>query len=484
MRNKFTMIAVVLYCAACGWARGADGAGLSRTFAALEGQRQSTLGLVASALGNEEALGISPALDQQLQDLLAKLDSQPLADLAAKASAALVAGDKAQLKSAMLQLKKWGKNYQPSGVRRLFKPRTWAMLVQLDLEIAPVTITPGGVPVVPAGPPDGPVPVGSDGGSASSPAGTPAPVAGTGGGDGSITTRPATPTQPLQTSTGPGGAGSLYNDFVVTDLGSGDSEVWIYEPKGAPAGAPVIDFMHGYNALSPSWYSDWLTHLVLQGNIVIFPKYQASSTTPPSKYTPNAIAAIHTALNTLQQPGHVAPDLTKFAAVGHSYGGIIAANLAALASANNLPKVTALVCCDPDAGGFNTYANYALIPPGTLLLSIFGADDNFAGSADAKKIFYEATQVALTDKDFLTVQSDSHGTPTLTADHVAPNAFSSGTTNALDWYGFWKWTDALTDSAFYGTYRSTALGGGADQTSMGTWSDGVPVNPALETKAP
>jgi hypothetical protein len=54
---------------------------------------------------------------------------------------------------------------------------------------------------------------------------------------------------------------------------------------------------------------------------------------------------------------------------------------------------------------------------------------------------------------------------------------NAGTIDALDWYGTWKLLDALTDAAFHGTHREIALGGTPAETSMGTWSDGVPVKP-------
>ena len=48
-------------------------------------------------------------------------------------------------------------------------------------------------------------------------------------------------------------------------------------------------------------------------------------------------------------------------------------------------------------------------------------------------------------------------------------------TNALDWYGYWKFLDALCDAAFTGKNREYALGNTPQQRFMGTWSDGVPV---------
>ena len=49
------------------------------------------------------------------------------------------------------------------------------------------------------------------------------------------------------------------------------------------------------------------------------------------------------------------------------------------------------------------------------------------------------------------------------------------TPDALDFYGYWKLFDALSDAAFYGRNREFALGNTPDYCYMGTWSDGRPV---------
>ena len=54
---------------------------------------------------------------------------------------------------------------------------------------------------------------------------------------------------------------------------------------------------------------------------------------------------------------------------------------------------------------------------------------------------------------------------------------ASGQVDALDYFAYWKLFDALTDAAFSGRNRDYALGGGANQTFMGKWSDGKPVEP-------
>jgi hypothetical protein len=146
-------------------------------------------------------------------------------------------------------------------------------------------------------------------------------------------------------------------------------------------------------------------------------------------------------------------------------------------------------------------ADMSKIPADTWLLAVAGADDHAARDIDAKRIFTETTQVPLSNKDFILVHSDNHGIPRLRAHHFAPcssnRSFDSGgparlrpqpadeespsldegtfATDALDYFGYWKLLDGLTDAAFYGKNRAFALGNTAQQRFMGKWSDGRPV---------
>lgn len=66
-------------------------------------------------------------------------------------------------------------------------------------------------------------------------------------------------------------------------------------------------------------------------------------------------------------------------------------------------------------------------------------------------------------RDDVSLVSDDHGQPALSADHYGPLMTTSPDTqstflDALDWYGIWKLTDALLACAFAGSGASTPLG--------------------------
>lgn len=311
------------------------------------------------------------------------------------------------------------------------------------------------------------------------------------------------PKSPTQPSSGPGGAAYSHQRIHAQLVDAGPRGYWLFEPaEPKPAEAPLIVFSHGWGAMDPNLYGAWIEHLVRRGNIVVYPLYQDSLRTPVRDFTPNAVAGVRDAIRRLQEEaGHVRPQLSRFALVGHSMGGILSANLAALFEAEGLPRPRAVMSVEPG----NTWVrpqiaveleDLSRIPKETLLLAIAGDRDTLARAVDAKRVFEESTAIPLANKDFVTLVSDSHGQPALMATHTAPSApkeivvAASRTTmrergvDALDFYGTWKLFDGLTDAAFDGKNRDYALGNTARQRSMGRWSDGVAVKELKVTDRP
>ena len=328
-------------------------------------------------------------------------------------------------------------------------------------------------------------------------------------------------TSPSQPQTGPGGRQYIHTAVTKNRYGKGGQEYWIFEPDSPkPRTAPVIVFLHGWGGMNPLYYGAWVDHLVKRGNIVIYPRYQANLLTSIKEFTPNTISAVKDAVARLQtEKGHITPDFNKFATAGHSLGGVLAANVAALAAESKLPRVRAVMAVEPGIteSPINVpLADLKKLPAETLLLAIAGDQDSLVRDVDAKRIYYESTRIPANNKDFILLISDSHGTPVLQASHRAPTAMDKSydngegaggglpggadrigdaqmsrrvrpetmLINALDFYGTWKLLDALTDAAFNGKNREYALGNTPQQRFMGVWSDGVPVKELKVTDTP
>jgi hypothetical protein len=252
-----------------------------------------------------------------------------------------------------------------------------------------------------------------------------------------------------------------------------------------------------------------------RGNIVIVPRYQATLRTHLRDFTPNAIASLKSALAELNSGNHVKPELDQVAIVGHSMGGAMAANLAALAPADGLPVPKAICCVEPDnvLRNYNNVemplADFSAISPDTLVQVVVGDIDMVAGDTTALKIFSLIPQIPKEKKNYITLVSDDHGQPVLKANHLAPVAMETvdpepdpttqssdsrrmavrqwleaNSVDSMDFFGTWKLFDGLTDAAFFGKNMQYALGNTPEQRFMGKWSDGTPVKELIVTEQP
>jgi len=234
-------------------------------------------------------------------------------------------------------------------------------------------------------------------------------------------------TPPPQPSEGPGGSDYVCSRITNSVHGSGDLKYYLYEPAGPkPETAPLIVFTHGWGASNPSLsYGAWINHLVRKGNIVVYPVYQSAiSMLNGTRYTSNCVKAVLDAIQVLEDSGHVKPDLDKFATVGHSVGGVLAANIAAVALKSGLPAPRAVMSVEPGNTPMPPLENMSLIPSDALLITLVGDQDSVVGSKDAQKIFTQTSQIPLENKDYIMLVSDNSGKPALVADHFAPTCWA------------------------------------------------------------
>lgn len=306
------------------------------------------------------------------------------------------------------------------------------------------------------------------------------------------------PTAPVQAASGPGGSQASYASATSRYYGFGGTAYTLVVPDGAgSARLPVVYLLHGYGTLDIRPYSSWAEHLARRGAIVIYPFYQVLVTTPMDAYTPNAVQAIKDALERIAGDGGVRADTSKVIVIGHSLGGAVAANIAAVAAASGIPQPVAMMTINPSnqssgGGVAMPMEDLGQVPANTLQLSLFSDQDERIDDAIAKQIFYDTSNIKAANKDYIVVNSDSHGDTPLVADHFAALAARASDSalyppDALDFYGYWKLADALMSAAFYGDVasRNVALGhGSAAQRYMGTWGDGVEVKPLTVIAAP
>jgi acetyl esterase/lipase len=283
------------------------------------------------------------------------------------------------------------------------------------------------------------------------------------------------------------------------DVGEGPRSYWLFEPVDPkPERAPVVVFLHGWFAVNPAFYGAWIEHLVRSGRIVVFPRYQNDVGTLPKDFLPNAMAAIRDALGVLETGAtHVRPDLRRFVLIGHSAGGNLAAQIAAVASDahSGLPLPKLVIALMPGEVIPSREPQLDSIPAETLLLVAVGEDDLLVGDLRGRQIFVQASAIPRSRKRYMLFRSDRHGSPPIVAEHTAPTGanrtldtgegilrsfqMSLGEVNAMDRAGFWRVSDASIDAAFAGHSFDEAIRDPGQFTHLGYWSDGRKVVPPL-----
>lgn len=250
--------------------------------------------------------------------------------------------------------------------------------------------------------------------------------------------------------------------------------------------APVVVFLHGFSASNPNLYRDHVEHLLAQGYIVIFPQFNRSgllalfSDTDQNAFLARAIASTERALDRL---GPLA-QRDQVYLYGHSLGGLLAyawsaaggpevqgAVLANASFAGNaaLPAfVQAFVTIDP--------IDWAAAAPAidVPLVLLTGTDDDIAAPGESYAAADAATNAPA--RTVWTLSSDDHGTPALSADHLAPLTRGAGIPDLI--WGFFGAppTDDTFDQRAYQAALDALIGGDiAPSPDLGAWSDGTPV---------
>ena len=291
----------------------------------------------------------------------------------------------------------------------------------------------------------------------------------------------------------------MHRKIVHFELGEGPRSYIIFEPADpSPERAPVVVFLHGWFAVNPAIYGAWIDHLVGNGKIVIFPRYQNDVSTSPQQFLANALAAIRDALLVLESGrGHVRPRLDQLALIGHSAGGNLAAYIAAVASDphSGIPSPNAVLALMPGEVFPQKEPSLSRIPAKTLLVVMVGEEDLLVGDLRGREIFAGAVNVPRSRKRFVLFRSDRHGFPPLVAEHTAPTGanrrldngdgvfkglqLTLGEVNAFDHAGFWRITDLTLHAADTGKTLDNIIRDPEQYRHLGFWSDGRRVTPPI-----
>ncbi|GJD54538.1 chlorophyllase/cutinase-like alpha/beta fold protein [Methylobacterium dankookense] len=339
---------------------------------------------------------------------------------------------------------------------------------------------------------------------------------------------------PGQPKDGPGGPGDKQATVTKRAVGRASAATFVFYAAGpAPSsGRPVAIFLHGWGAVNPQSYGAWIDHLVRNGYLVLFPRFQEVNRTRPADASALAGRLVKTALDELAADADAKPDTSRVAVIGHLAGVPIAMNLAAEAAGLGLPAPKLVfgtmpggIASGPKARGI-TLADLSAVPASTMIITVIGDRDARAADAAARRLLREADKVPVERKLFVRALSDDHGFPALTATLAAPagvdsaydgaaiklppepkdskpapfkwsadmalsgeqqtlvSQINNARTDTLDYLAFWKAFDLAAAAAFSGS-DAASLKMNPRFADMERWSDGWPVKRlAVETPRP
>jgi dienelactone hydrolase len=171
-----------------------------------------------------------------------------------------------------------------------------------------------------------------------------------------------------------------------------------------------VVFVHGWRAVDPSWYGLWIAHLVGEGDTVIYPAYQRPPFSDLIRPLSNAFDGLRAAFADVD----VAPG--RLVVVGHSAGGVLAADYAARARSAGLPQPAAVFSVYPgrplSAAGLRlAMVDARRIPARTRVLVLAGAGDRLVGDRVARQIVRTATRARATLRIVRDPAADDHAAP-------------------------------------------------------------------------
>lgn len=236
---------------------------------------------------------------------------------------------------------------------------------------------------------------------------------------------------------------------------------YIFIPKSVDRdfSGKVVGFVHGYGALNPMIFGAWIEHLVLQGHVVIYPRYQKNLLFPSAaQFTQNSGEAIYDAFEALVSKG-IEKDKVDFYLTGHSFGGVISANLTARYKEYDLPKPKGVLVAEGGTGPFTGAMedSYSGVAQDIPIVVVVGDRDLTVGDYFGRKLFGELqSELAL----LIHQKSLNVGQIQITSSHYEPYAIGLWCNNSmdnvtseraqhvgklddLDHNGYWQWLDAL-----------------------------------------
>jgi dienelactone hydrolase len=240
-------------------------------------------------------------------------------------------------------------------------------------------------------------------------------------------------------------------------------DIQIFYPSDIIGKVPTLFYSHAFGGNNSANILGMLEFVAKKGYAIVFVPYQTVTTSIDERYS-NLLNGFRKAAR--DYPNII--DTTKVGFMGHSFGGGASfANAYKCFTENNWGSKGRFIYALAQWYSYNiSQAELQNFPPGTKLLTELFDDDDVNDHRLAIDIFNNIN-ISPGEKDCLLLRSDTINNYIYLADHTVPNISSAF--DALDYYGYYRFIDALCDYTFNGNAaaKQMALGNGsASQINM------------------
>ena len=295
---------------------------------------------------------------------------------------------------------------------------------------------------------------------------------------------------PIDTGFGADGSFFVHIDTVI-DKRTKFSPAYFFRPGIDSARRwPVVVLLHGYTGQDYTFFEPYISHVVSRGMAVLYPTYPMLPVASSASRVEEKLAIVKAGIGILHERFADLLDTSRVGVQGQSFGG-------GLVPAIGFHLFSRRRWGDNGAYMYLTAPWYCsgisedelnALPQHVNMLTMIFDEDHINDHAIAVDIHY-AVGLPADRKNFITLLSDSIDGMAMQANHFVPygSRYVYGQENYLDYYGVYRFGDALAAYSFFGSEegKAIALGEGDErQCFMGKRLDNSLVRPAWVTRTP
>jgi dienelactone hydrolase len=295
---------------------------------------------------------------------------------------------------------------------------------------------------------------------------------------------------PIDTGFGASGRFSVHVDTIV-DKRTNLSPAYFFRPAiDTVKQWPSVVLLHGYTGQEYAFFEPYISHLVSKGVAVLYPTFPKMPVASSASIVMEKMETVKAGIEVLYERFGALLDTTRVGVQGHSFGG------------GMVPYIALHLFSGRGWGGNGAYMfmtapwycnglgdeEFKSFPAHTRMITMIFDEDNINDHAIAVDI-HNSVRLEPENKNFITLFSDSIDGMVMQADHFVPygTGYIYGQNNYLDYYGVYRFGDALAAFTFYESAEGKVIAmgnGNQHQSFMGKRLDGSLVRPARVSRTP